>query len=355
MQIKGENMHLFDYSFLENGLIPASLVNATALISSLKTSSNFRKADYLKIYTELESIAKIQSVINSNELEGIITTDERIVQLLQNNCAPINHNEQEIIGYRDALNIIHSGYENIQYNEQTVFMLHKTLLSSTNHNFGGTYKKDDNVILEIDTNGQRKIRFSPVSAQETKDAMTQLFLAYTDAIHNPNINPLLLIPCVILDFLCIHPFKDGNGRMSRLLSLLLLYKNGFDAGKYISFEEQINKSKSSYYNALNESSENWHENQNSYFPFMQNFLTTLYICYQELEKRFATVNSKKINKTSRIEATVLNSILPISKSEICKILPDVSPTTIEAVLGKMVKNELITTIGNGRGTKYIRK
>ena len=160
---------------------------------------------------------------------------------------------------------------------------------------------------------------------------------------------------VILDFLCIHPFRDGNGRMSRLLSLLLLYKSGFDVGKYISFEEQINKNKGWYYQALKESSEEWHESKNNYFPFMQNFLSTLYVCYQELDKRFAVVNSNKITKTSRIESTVLNSLLPISKAEICKLLPDISPTTVEAVLGKMVKSGIITTIGNGRATKYLRK
>ena len=229
------------------------------------------------------------------------------------------------------------------------------MLSATDYNFGGQYKTDDNVILEIDSQENKKIRFAPVPAEKTKTAMEQLFLAFIEANSNSNINTLLLIPCVILDFLCIHPFRDGNGRMSRLLSLLLLYKNGFDVGKYISFEEQINKNKGWYYQALKESSENWHESTNNYFPFMQNFLSTLYECYQELDKRFAVVNSNKITKTSRIESAVLNSLLPISKAEICKLLPDISPTTVEAVLGKMVKSGIITTIGNGRSTKYIRK
>ena len=303
----------------------------------------------------MEKIAKIQSVKSSNEIEGIVTTDERIVQIVQQNSAPLNHNEEEILGYRDALNIIHTGHQNIQFNENTVLSLHRTMLSATDYNFGRQYKTDDNVILEIDFQGNKKIRFAPVPAEKTKTAMEQLFLAFIEANSNSNINTLLLIPCVILDFLCIHPFRDGNGRMSRLLSLLLLYKNGFDVGKYISFEEQINKNKGWYYQALKESSENWHESTNNYFPFMQNFLSTLYECYQELDKRFAVVNSNKITKTSRIESAVLNSLLPISKAEICKLLPDISPTTVEAVLGKMVKSGIITTIGNGRSTKYIRK
>ena len=174
--------------------------------------------------------------------------------------------------------------------------------------------------------------------------MQQLVLAYMEARNNSNINQLLLIPCVILDFLCIHPFSDGNGRMSRLLSLLLLYKNGFDVGKYISFEEQINNMKSYYYDSLEKSSKGWKENQNEYVPFIQNFLSTLYMCYKELDKRFNVVNSNKITKTSRIEETVLNSVVP-----------DVSPTTVEAVLGKMVRENKITRIGIARNSKYIKK
>lgn len=348
-------MHKFDYSFLNNGLLPSQLVNVTASISSLRTAAQFRKNDCQKVFTELEKIARIQSVKSSNEIEGIVTTDERIVQIVQQNSAPLNHNEQEILGYRDALNIIHTGHQNLQFNENSVLSLHRTMLSATDYNFAGKYKNDDNVILEIDALGNKKVRFAPVSANETKTAMEQLFLAFMEAVSDTNINALLLIPCVILDFLCIHPFKDGNGRMSRLLSLLLLYKSGFDVGKYISFEEQINKNKDWYYQVLKESSENWHDSTNNYFPFMQNFLATLYECYKELDRRFAVVNSNKITKTTRIENTVLNSLLPISKADICRLLPDISPTTVEAVLGKMVKSGIITTIGKGRGTKYIRK
>ena len=184
--------------------------------------------------------------------------------------------------------------------------------------------------------------------------MEQLELAYLIACSNANINQLLLIPCVILDFLCIHPFRDGNGRMSRLLSLLLLYKNGFDAGKYISFEEQINKYKDLYYDALQRSSAGWDKNQNDYFPFMQNFLSMLYMCYKELDKRFAIVHGKRITKTARIEATVLGSLVPISKADICAIHPDISPTTVEAVLGRMIKNGQIKRIGASKGSRYIR-
>lgn len=348
-------MHKFDYSFLDNGLLPASLVNVTASIATLKTMEEFRKEANLAIFTELESIAIIQSVKSSNAIEGIITSDERIAQIVNQNSAPLNHSEAEIAGYRDALNLIHNGYTTIPFSQDSILSLHRTMLTVAGYGFGGTYKADDNVILEIAPDGSRKVRFTPVTAADTPAAMEQLFLAYMDASSNANINQLLLIPCVVLDFLCIHPFRDGNGRMSRLVSLILLYKNGYDVGRYISFEEQINSNKTWYYDALKKSSEGWHENRNDYTPFIQNFLTMLYKCYCELDKRFAVVNAKKLSKSERIEATVLNSLVPISKAEICRILPDVSPTTVELVLGRMVKSGIITTIGVGRGTKYLRK
>ena len=347
-------MHKFDYSFLDNGLLPASLINLTASISSLKTMAGIRKEDHIKIFTELEAIAKVQSVKSSNAIEGIVTSDSRVAEIVNQNSAPLNHNEMEIAGYRDALSAIHMGYEYLDFRQADILRLHETMMSMTGYEYGGRYKTSDNYILEEDNQGNRRIRFRPTSAAETPAAMEQLELAYMAARNNANINQLLLIPCVILDFLCVHPFRDGNGRMSRLLSLLLLYKNGFDAGKYVSFEEQINNYKAYYYDALAQSSAGWETNDNSYFPFIENFLSMLYMCYKELDKRFAVVQGKRITKKARVEATILNSLTPLSKAEVCKILPDVSPTTVEAVLGAMVKTGSVRRIGSGRAARYVR-
>ena len=303
---------------------------------------------------KLVEIAKVQSTEASNSIEGIVTTNTRVRQLVEEKTTPKNRNEQEIAGYRDALNAIHLDYEHIDFRQSDILRLHEMMMSFAGYEYGRQYKTDDNVILEIDADGNRRVRFRPTPASETPKAMEQLELAYLDARSDANINQLLLIPCVILDFLCIHPFRDGNGRMSRLLSLLLLYKNGFDAGKYVSFEEQINNYKAYYYEALRQSSAGWETNENSYFPFMENFLSTLYLCYKELDKRFAVVHGKKITNKARVEATVLNSLTPLSKAEICKILPDVSPTTVEAVLGVMVKTGSIRRIGAGRTTRDIK-
>lgn len=345
-------MRSFDYSFLERGMLPAGLVNIVSAIAELRERENERKGNYPDVFTRLESIAKVQSVKGSNAIEGIVTSEQRIHEIVNQNSAPLSHNEAEIAGYRDALALIHEGFDTLDVRERDILRLHETMLSYAPVN-GGRYKRSDNVIMEIDASGARRIRFAPTPASETAAAMEQLILAYMDARSSYNVNQLLLVPCFVLDFLCIHPFEDGNGRMSRLLSLLLLYKNGFDAGKYISFEEQINRGKGDYYEALRLSSGGWHDGKNSYFPFIENFIKTLLFCYKELDKRFAVVNAVKVTKRRRVEATVLNSLLPISKREICFCLPDVSPTTVEAALAAMVKNGLAEKVGTGRNTKYV--
>jgi len=346
-------MRKFDYSFLKNSLLPTNLFGMSNSIAELKALEQVRKRDFQKIFTKLETIAKVQSVKGSNAIENIVTTDKRIEEIVNQSSEPLNHNEQEIAGYRDALNAIHSGFENIAVDEQNILNLHSILLSYTETD-GGNYKTSDNVILEIDGAGKRKVRFVPTKATDTQASMEQLVYAFMDANNDSGINKLLLIPCFIFDFLCIHPFSDGNGRMSRLLSLLLLYKAGFDAGKYISFEEQINKNKKSYYEALRKSSENWESNTNDYLPFIENFIVTLLVCYKELDKRFAIIHSKKVSKRERIEQTILHSLLPLGKKEINYILPDVSATTIEVVVSQMIKDKKIKKIGTFKDAKYIK-
>jgi len=347
-------MKRFDYSFLEKGLLPTSFINIVSSIAELRARESQLKDNYRDVFIRLESIAKVQSIKGSNAIEGIVTSEQRINEIVNQNSAPLNHNEAEIAGYRDALNLIHENHDSLDIRERDIKQLHAIVLSYTSAK-GGIYKHNDNIIMEIDKVGQRRVRFSPTSASDTTIAMEQLVLAFVDARSNYRINQLLLIPCFVLDFLCIHPFTDGNGRISRLLSLLLLYKNGFDAGKYISFEEQINKGKWDYYEALRLSSDGWHENTSNYFPFIENFIVTLLFCYKELDKRFVVAHAKKVSKRIRIEATVLNSLLPISKQEICYILPDISPTTVEATLAVMVKNGIVDKIGSGKNTKYIKR
>lgn len=347
-------MKIYDYSFLRNMRVPVRFMTFTNAIYSLRGMEEEKKKIYPDIFTALQKLAVVQSVKSSNAIEGIVTTDKRIEEIVNRSSAPLNHNEREIAGYRDALGLIHTRSEEMVLNEETVLNLHRILLDQTALSYGGRYKTEDNIIRETHPDGTSRIRWAPVPAKDTPAAMEQLFLAYTAARDDSEIDQLLLIPCFILDFLCIHPFRDGNGRMSRLLSLLLLYKNGFDISKYVSFEEQINAAKGDYYEALKQSSFGWHDNTNDYIPFIENFLYTLYLCYTELDKRFLTLGSKKVSKKKRVESAVMNAFLPIGKKEICGLLPDVSATTVEQVLASMLKDGRIRKTGSTRNAKYIK-
>ena len=233
-------MRKFDYSFLKRISVPADIMNSATSIYEMKAKAELRRSDFAEVFSAMESVAKIQSVKSSNAIEGIITTDKRIRDIVNKSTAPQGHNELEIAGYRDALDLIHGSYSEIPFSEKSILELHRILLQPSGDDLAGRYKTEDNFIMETDREVVRSVRFTPVPASETAFAMEQLILAYHAAYSDAEINPLMLIPCVILDLLCIHPFRDGNGRMSRLLSLLLMYKSGFNAGKYVSIEEQIN-------------------------------------------------------------------------------------------------------------------
>ncbi|MDO5847179.1 MAG: Fic family protein [Methanocorpusculum sp.] len=344
-------MHIFDYSFLENGSVPSKILNLTASLYSERTLTDTRKIASKQVFSDLELIAKVQSVKCSNAIEGIVTSDERIRDIITKNSAPMNHDEAEIAGYRDVLNLIHTDYSAIPFDVNTILNFHALLLSKTGYEYGGKFKSEDNVIMERNPDGTRQVRFSPTPAAETKDAMEQLVLAYLEARDNAGINQLLLIPCVILDFLCIHPFRDGNGRISRLLSLLLLYKNGFDIGRWISCEEKINETKDEYYAALKASSDGWHENRHNPFVFMEYFIRMLSFCYNDFDKRFTAAGTSR--KNDRIELVLMRSVAPLSKADICRALPEVSPTTVEAALGRLVKEGKIQKTGAARSTRYV--
>ena len=347
-------MRRFDYSFLRNIKVPVNFMTFTNAIYTLKNLEEEKKNIYPDIFTALQKIAIVQSVKGSNEIEGIVTTDKRIEEIVNQSSAPLNHNEQEITGYKNALNLIHSDSDKMSLNEDLILNLHKILLEKIEVSYGGSYKTEDNIIRESYKDGTSFVRWVSVSSQDTPKAMKELILAYMEARDDSLIDGLLLIPCVILDFLCIHPFRDGNGRISRLLTLFLLYKSGFDISKYISFEEQINKMKGNYYEALKRSSIGWHDNQNDYIPFIENFLYTLYLCYKELDKRFLTLGTKKVSKKKRVESAIMNSFLPISKKELQALLPDISLTTIEAVLASMLNDGKIKKIGSTKNAKYIK-
>ena len=345
-------MHKFNYSFLKKE-IPGNIVGLSGIIADLKAKEEFRKLQYVSTFEELQKRAIIESVKGSNAIEGIVTTDERIKDIVKG-MKPVSHDEVEISGYKDALNLIHNEHTDLDLDENMILKLHEMMLGGVDPVEAGHYKKRDNYIMEYLPDGSRNIRFRPVKAKETEKAMEQMLLAYYDARQDSDISPILLIPCVVLDFLCIHPFRDGNGRISRLITVLMLYMAGYDIVRYISFEGQINKYKESYYDALKQSSDDWHDNQNDYIPFIINFMQILYRCFKDLDEHFMDISIKKAKKSERVEAVLMSAIVPISKADILEKLPDVSVKTVELVLSKLVKDKRIVKIGSYRDARYKR-
>ena len=319
----------------------------------MKAGAKIRQDEYEKIFTELEKIAIVQSVKSSNAIEGIITSDERIKEIVNQNSKPLNHNEKEIAGYRDVLNEIHLHYEDIEFNEDTILKLHEIMMSYTGVEDAGKYKVNQNYVIEEDTQGNRKVRFKPLEPKETPIAMEQLVLAYNDACNNININQLLLIPCVILDFLCIHPFSDGNGRMSRLLTTLLLYQNGFYVGRYISLEAKIAKNKDLYYDALARSQAGWHEGTEDAVPFIKYLLGTILSAYKDFEDRMALVETK-LPALEMVRRASRNKIGRFSKQDIRELCPTISDSSIEGALRKLVAVGELEKEGKGKNTCYFR-
>ncbi len=303
--------------------------------------------------TQLLELAKIQSTEASNKIEGIVTTDARLKQLVRDKTMPRTRSEKEIAGYRDVLATIHESYDYIPPRPSLILQLHRDLYKFSGKSIGGSYKNSDNVIAEDRADGTRAVRFQPVEAWETPEAMQKLCDGFDAAIHDPDIDPLVVIPMFILDFLCIHPFNDGNGRMSRLLTLLLLYRAGYIVGKYISIEKLIADSKETYYEVLQESSFNWHEGENDYAPFIRYMLGIIVAAYREFESRVALLTNAKLSKADRVREIIRNHLGPITKAEVAALCPDISEVTVERAIAELKNNGDILKISGGRYTKYV--
>ena len=346
-------MRKFDYSFLETQ-VSSRLLNLIAIIYDVKGKESVRLNTNPSLFIKLKKKAIRDSIKGSNAIENIRTTEFRIDEIAFGDNKALTHSEAQIIGYRNVLNDIHNYSNAIILDKTSILSMHGQLLDVVKANNRGQFKNEPNYISEK-RGGKIIVVFVPTSPKEVEESIDQMLVAFNDASHNPNINPLLLIFSFILDFLCVHPFDDGNGRMSRLLTLLLLYKFGFDIGKYISIENTIDEYKDEYYAALQASSLNWHENKNDYEPFVLFMIQILYRCYMKLDMNVFSQIDKKMSKSKRIEMLLLNSFVPISKKSICDNLPDVSEELIEMTLSKLLKEDKIIKIGTYKNAMYYRK
>jgi len=307
-----------------------------------------------EILKDLQQASVIESSESSNRLEGIIASHERIADLVLKNAQPKGRSEQEIAGYRDALNFIHQSAKHMSFSTSMVLQLHAWVYRYLPSQ-SGQWKTADNEIAEVYPDGRRRIRFVPTNAFKTPTAMDTLVKNYKESIEKWNVEPLLVIPAAILDFLCIHPFRDGNGRTARLLTLLLLYHFDFEVGRYISLERIFEESKESYYETLEKSSQGWHEGQHDILPWMTYFWGAILRAYKEFESRVGKISPGRGSKADFVRATVQNLTVPFTISYLEILCHSVSRDTIRLVLRQLKDEGVIEPLGKGRGAKWIRK
>ena len=346
-------MRSFDYNKQLQNLLKPEIVSLLTQIHEFKGGQGAFLNVSRDTLDSLVEIAKIQSTEASNKIEGIYTTDERLKMIVQEKTMPKTRDEREIAGYRDVLATIHENYDYIPPKPSFILQLHRDLYKFSGKAIGGIYKTSDNTIEEVDSQGNKFVRFRPASSWEAPEMIDDLCRSYEDTKKTGEIDDLLMIPMFVLDFLCIHPFSDGNGRMSRLLTLLLMYRAGYKVGKYISIEKLIADSKETYYEVLQESSTGWQDETNDYLPFVQYMLGIIVAAYREFERRASVLIDRTVSKPDRIEHIIKNTIGPITKTEIMMQCKDISQITVQRALNDLVKNGRINKLGGGRYTKYI--
>ena len=324
-------------------------------------ASIYREAGKQELYLKqrpeglerLVEIAKIQSTEASNAIEGIVTTNTRIRQLVEEKTMPKNRNEQEIAGYRDVLSIIHDSYDAIPITRNYILQLHKMLYSHMNNPIAGRTKTVQNYISATYPDGHVETLFTPLAPYETPEALDRICEEYNRVIGNMELEPLIAIPVFIHDFLCIHPFNDGNGRMSRLLTTLLLYRNGFYVSRYISLEAKIAKSKDLYYDALAASQVGWHEGREDVLPFIKYILGTILAAYKDFQDRAALVE-EKMPALEMVRKASMNKIGRFNKQDIRELCPTLSDSSIEGAFRKLIACGELKKEGSGKNTCYFR-
>ena len=342
-------MRHFDYTSLVNRTWDNEVINYLSLIHEYKgKQAAYIQQKPLELARLLE-IAKVQSTEASNSIEGICTTETRLRQLMSDKTTPRNCDEKEIAGYRDALNIVHENFDYIPLTPNYILQLHKILLSHTDSGFGGTFKNVQNYISATDETGKRFTLFTPMAPYETAVAMQEICDEYNRAIGEAKVDPLLIIPVFIHDFLCIHPFLDGNGRMSRLLTTLLLYRAGYEVGKYISLEAKIAKNKDAYYASLEDSQVGWHEQEDDPASFVKYLLSTIIAAYRDFDDRIQIVSPTSIDT---VKNAIENKLGKFTKKDILEMCPSLSASTVERHLKKLVADGYITKYGAGKNTFY---
>ena len=350
-------MRNFDYMKLSERMWDTEIVSYIAKIHECKGRQELFVRQKPVELERLVEIARVQSTEASNKIEGIVTTSTRIKQLVNEKTTPRNRDESEIMGYRDVLNTIHESHDYIPVRSSYILQLHRDLLKHAGMSYGGHFKNVQNYINETKPDGTQMTRFTPVAPYETEEAVAAICSSYERTLSMETVDPLILIPVFICDFLCIHPFNDGNGRMSRLLTLLLLYQNGYEVGKYISIEKQIEKTKDVYYDVLQRADYGWHEEKNDPTPFIRYMLKIILSCYTEFEERVGMMNDRGVKSSAydMVKSYVMNKLGKFTSADIIAACPGAGRSAILAALKKLTEEGMVVKCGGGRSTYYVRK
>ena len=346
-------MRTFNYSLIKDNKWDSEMLGLIAAIYKEAGKQEMYLKQRPEELEKLVEIAKIQSTEASNAIEGIVTTNLRIRQLVKEKTTPKNRNEQEIAGYRDVLNIIHESFDAIPITQNYILQLHKILYNHMNNPVAGRTKTVQNYISATYPDGHTETLFTPLAPYETPAALDRLCEEYNRVIGNMEVEPLIAIPVFIHDFLCIHPFNDGNGRMSRLLTTLLLYRNGFFVARYVSLEAIIAKNKDLYYDALSASQDGWHEGTDDPVPFIKYLLGTILAAYKDFSDRFSLVETRR-SALETVKLATENKIGRFTKQDIRELCPALSISSIEGALRKLVESGKLKREGNGKSTCYYR-
>ena len=344
-------MRNFNYSKIKDIKWDSEILSLVASIYRYQGKQELYLKQRPNELEKLIDIAKIQSTESSNKIEGIVTTSVRLKQLLEEKTTPRNRNEQEIVGYRDVLDIIHENFDVIPISRNYILQMHKILYSHMNNPLAGKTKNVQNYISATYPDGHSEVLFTPLSPFETPGALDRICDEYNRVIGNSEVEPIIMLPIFIHDFLCIHPFNDGNGRLSRLLTTLLLYKNGFYVGRYISLESLIARDKAAYYEALNKAGVNWHDGNEDVVPFIKYLLRIILAAYKAFDDRFSIVENKL---SEMVRKATLQKLGRFTKQDIRELCPSLSISSIEGSLRKLVEEGELRREGVGRSTKYIR-
>ena len=350
-------MRTFDYTKLKDISWDSQIISYIAEIQEYKGKQELYIRQKPMELKRLVEIAKIQSTEASNRIEGIVTTEARLKQLVADKTTPRNRDEKEILGYRNVLNIIHESYAYIPLTANYILQLHRDMLKFTELSYGGMFKTTPNEIAATLPDGTKRVLFKPLEPYETPVAVEAACRSFNECLEKELVSPLLLIPYFIVDFLCIHPFNDGNGRMSRLLTLLLLYRSGYMVGRYISIEKAIADTKENYYDALYASDQNWLAEKNNPLPFIKYMLGVILACYRDFERRItiSTAVGQKSTAYDIVKVYIDNKLGTFTKQDVLKNCPSIGKASVEAALKRLVEEHYIEKIGAGRSTCYARK